>query len=197
MTPMLAELCDDLANDMEMVAARSAFVEAIYSADWRVRHRGLRGFYKAAAPTIARRPAHQWAIDAYEVDWLRVFTPIEQALWYDIRLCGAVLYPQFPVGRYFVDFGHPVAKVAIECDGKIHNEQLEADAERQAEIERAGWKVYRITGRGCFDAGRTWFDDEGTERAEPSAAERLIREAIARHGIGGRGALPQPEGAEA
>jgi hypothetical protein len=28
-----------------------------------------------------------------------------------------VLYPQYPVGRYFVDFGNPVHKVAIECDG--------------------------------------------------------------------------------
>lgn len=187
MTPMLDDVWANLSEGLDRVAQHSAFVTAIYSADWRVRHRALRAFYEAAMPEIMAAPAHTWAIDAYEVDWLRVFTPIEQALWYDIRMCGAVLYPQFPVGRYFVDFGNPVAKVAIECDGKIHDQQVEADADRQAHIERAGWTVHRITGRNCFDAGRVWFDDEGTERIERSAAERLIREVVARHGIGGRG----------
>ena len=174
----------ELERELDAASARVHHVAAIYSADWRVSRRALRAYYAAASEEINSSPADEWAIDVYEVDWLRLFTPIERALWFDIRLCGAVLYPQYPVGRFFVDFGNPSSKVAIECDEKIHDQRVQEDASRQAEIEQAGWTVYRISGRNCFDAGETWFDQEGTERTEWSAAERLIRLVIERHGVG-------------
>lgn len=88
--------------------------------------------------------------DPYEIwDWVMAFTPIESAVWTDIRGRGLDLWPQLPVGRYFVDFGNPVARVAIECDGKdFHDERR--DASRDAELARSGWRVWRIPGWACI-----------------------------------------------
>lgn len=88
--------------------------------------------------------------DPYEVgDWLQIFTPIEYALWQDIRCYGLDLWPQLPVGRFFVDFGNPVAKVAIECDGKQFHMDKAKDAARDQELEAMGWEVIRIPGWQC------------------------------------------------
>jgi very-short-patch-repair endonuclease len=117
----------------------------------------IRAHYKRHEAAIKAAGASAWGIDAYAWDHnadIRL-TPIEAWLWSDIRAIGAVLYPQYPVGRRFVDFGNPVAKVAIECDGAKFHQDKEADAKRQGEIEALGWTVYRLTGRECRtdDAG--------------------------------------------
>ena len=88
--------------------------------------------------------------DVYSIaDWGSIFSPIESAIWADIRYYGLAMWPQFPVGRYFVDFGNPVAKVAIECDGKAWHQDKQRDARRQEEIEELGWEVHRIPGWMC------------------------------------------------
>jgi very-short-patch-repair endonuclease len=92
--------------------------------------------------------------DPYAIwDWGIAFTPIEAAVWTDIRGRGLDLWPQLPVGRYFVDFGNPVARVAIECDGKdFHDERR--DALRDAELARSGWRVWRVPGWACLKESR-------------------------------------------
>lgn len=179
-------MLEGVLEALEAANRRGPFVEMIASKDWQTRRCGLRGFYAAAMPEIEASPINQWALDPYKADWMSIFTPIERALWHDIRSRGAVLYPQFPVGPYFVDFGHPIAKVAIECDGKHHLLQRDEDADRQEDIEARGWSVYRISGSACFDIGRKWIDDEFNERYEQSRADRLIQMVVAKHGIGGR-----------
>jgi very-short-patch-repair endonuclease len=88
--------------------------------------------------------------DPYEVgEWPSIFTPIESALWTDIRCYGLDLWPQLPVGRFFVDFGNPVAKVAIECDGKAFHRDAAKDQARDEELEAMGWEVIRIPGWQC------------------------------------------------
>lgn len=88
--------------------------------------------------------------DPYEVgEWPSIFTPIESSLWTDIRCYGLDLWPQLPVGRFFVDFGNPVAKVAIECDGKEFHQDKAKDDARDAELEAMGWEVLRIPGWQC------------------------------------------------
>lgn len=87
--------------------------------------------------------------DQYEVgDWVSIFTPIEMAAWQDIRANSLPLWPQLPVGRFFVDFGNPVAKVALECDGKQWHDQ-QKDARRDAELRELGWSVWRAPGWRC------------------------------------------------
>lgn len=129
--------------------------------------------------------------DPYAIaDWPSLFTPIEAALWVDIRCAGLAMWPQLPVGRYFVDFGNPVARVAIECDGaKYHDAQK--DAARDAEMSRLGWTVLRIPGWRCkkeapdLDEGlsddesaeRRWFINECTPAFEIAYAAHLLAEA--------------------
>lgn len=129
---------------------RREYASLIESPDSKTKFNALRKFYELANQEIVDAGRAEWGIDPYEVDWLPVFTPIEYGLWSDIRNCNAILYPQYPVGRYFVDFANPVAKVAIECDGAIWHTNKEKDRARQDDIESLGWSVYRISGRDCF-----------------------------------------------
>ena len=143
----------------------------------------IRAFYKARHELIMADGC-ELADDPYA--WEHIagirLTPIERALWHDIRGEDAVLYPQYPVGRYFVDFGNPVAMVAIECDGAKWHIDAAKDAARQQEIEALGWTVYRISGKDCFTDTEYVEDDQGS-RATAGAARVFMREICQRHCI--------------
>ena len=98
----------------------------------------------------------------YLVDW--DFTPIESDLWHSIRMLGLPFWPQYPVSRFFVDFGDPVRRVALECDGKRWHD-AKRDADRDAELGYLGWTVIRFPGWQCFKG-----DDD-----EQSAHHRILR----------------------
>lgn len=150
--------------------------ERIAARDRREHFNAIRAFYRECWSSIKATPPHRWAIDPYTVDWPRYFTPIECAIWSDIRDEGVVMYPQFPVGRYYVDFGNPMAKVAIECDGKVHLGREREDAIRQADIEAEGWMVFRLCGRECLaDSEFVEDDDTGLVSIVPSPGQMLIR----------------------
>jgi hypothetical protein len=160
--------------------------EVVKAADRKRRLNAIKALYEFVKPDLLAEPAHRWAHGPYLVDWVSIFTPIEAALWNDIRCVGAVLYPQYPVGRFYVDFGNPVAKVAIECDGIAYHLDKVADAARQREIEAAGWTVYRITGRDCFTDGRLVYDDDGCESYEEGAALKFITDISRAHRLSPR-----------
>ena len=140
------------------------------------RFEALREFYAAFDVVIHRAGKNNRGMGAYTVDWLSVFTPIEYALWHDIRNHSCVMYPQYPVGRYFVDFANPVARVAIECDGAAWHQDYEKDAQRQRDIEAMGWTVYRITGRDC----KTDFDEVNHV---PGKASQFVKRITELHDI--------------
>ena len=75
----------------------------------------IRAHYKRATPAILACEKNEWALDAYAWEALGAihFTPIEEWLWHDIRAVDVVLYPQYPVLKFFVDFANPKAKVAV------------------------------------------------------------------------------------
>lgn len=88
--------------------------------------------------------------DPYAIaDWAAIFTPIEMDAWCEIRCAGIPMWPQFPVGKFFVDFGNPVAKVALECDGKDFHDPVK-DAERDRILNGLGWRVIRASGLRCY-----------------------------------------------
>lgn len=111
-----------------------------------------RMLYKALLPDIMNRNGNQYGIDPYTIDWITQFTPIENDAWHTIRCLGLPLYPQFPVGRVFVDFGDPVKKIALECDGKAFHDD-EKDYLRDKGLSAMGWVVYRAPGRECVKQG--------------------------------------------
>lgn len=134
------------------------------------RCRALLDFYRQAKADIV-----DGGIDPYEVRWTEVFTPIEAAMWHELRMAGLVFYPQLPVGRSFVDFGDPAHKVAIECDGKEFHLDKAKDRERDAALGERGWIVFRITGADCMAEG-----DELDDETWPTPIQAFVRK-VAQH----------------
>lgn len=120
----------------------------VHAKDYLAKLKMLRDYYRTNEDRILARPDKYFA--SYPIDWMTLFTPIEQLAWNSIRCKrGVILYPQYPVLNYFVDFGNPAKKVALELDGKaFHN--TEKDRVRDKELRASGWKVYRITGREMY-----------------------------------------------
>lgn len=115
----------------------------------------IRKHYEMLTPLIMERSykfINGWVNPYSEISWTTMFSPIEMQTWYALRSFGkAPMYPQYPVGKYFVDFGNPATKVAIECDGKEwHMDRAEEDAKRDKNLNDMGWDVYRICGADCM-----------------------------------------------
>jgi very-short-patch-repair endonuclease len=135
----------------------------------------FRAHYIDLWPKVKALETWQWAIDPNAIEWNDLFSPIERVVWGFIREEGVVLYPQHPCAGYFVDFGHPKARVAIECDGKAFHQDKAKDAARQAAIEAKGWTVFRVTGSQCTRRGEQGFDAEGEQYELPNPALALVR----------------------
>ena len=136
----------------------------------------IKKHYETSKKEIFMYGKNEWGIDPYAWDELYTLSPIERALWHDIRSIDCVLYPQYPVGGYFVDFGNPVAKVAIECDGKAFHIDKVKESIRQQNIEALGWTVYRISGSDCIKD----FDEETMQSSIPY---KFIKHIANIHGI--------------
>lgn len=120
---------------------------------WRERFNAIRARYAEYKKLVSQGHESWEHGDPYAVaDWINIFTPIEQAAWSDIRGLPFTVWPQFPVGKYFVDFAIVHKKIAIECDGAAYH-NAEKDALRDADLRGMGWLVVRIPGRDC------WTDD--------------------------------------
>lgn len=144
----------------------------------------LRAHYESAHAEIMAEEKNEWAIDPYAWEGGKMqMTPIEVSLWHEIRGCNMVVYPQYPVGRFFVDFANPKAKVAIECDGKAWHEDKAKDAARDAVLESMGWIVYRISGSDCNKLDEEVEDEYGGITAIPNPAKLFIRRICTRHQI--------------
>jgi len=75
-------------------------------------------------------------------------TPPEARLWVHVRRrnLGAPVRRQHPIGPYILDFYCPVARLAIEVDGVIHDHpDVQArDRQRDAWLTKHGVEVLRI-----------------------------------------------------
>ena len=74
-------------------------------------------------------------------------TPPEKKLWHKILKVGDLAEYKFlrqkPLGNYIADYYCSELKLVIELDGMSHNEKLEYDARRTADLERLGLRVVR------------------------------------------------------
>lgn len=131
------------------------------------------------------RSASEWGVSPYswEVDAGVSLTPIESAMWSDLRMEGAVFYPQYPALGYFLDFANPVAKVAIECDGKAFHKDKAKDALRDAKLAEHGWKVYRFTGSECVKDTQEYYDDNDALVVELAPVRQMVRDIVSKHGL--------------
>jgi very-short-patch-repair endonuclease len=134
-------------RDEQLVRLQDA---AIHGATIRERIEALRAVWGIVEPEVMAcisETGHP--PDPYYIDWLPVFTPIEDDAWQYIRGRGLPMLPQVPIDRFIVDFGDPAAKIAIECDGaRWHS--LARDGPRDQALASLGWLVFRLSGRELY-----------------------------------------------
>ena len=98
---------------------------------------------------LARKDICLWA-GVYNLDWVSFFSPIERIAWGSIRdYGGIVLYPQFPLFNYFIDFANPYLRIGLELDGKDYHDP-EKDEKRDQFLYEYGWIIYRVSGKECY-----------------------------------------------
>jgi very-short-patch-repair endonuclease len=74
-------------------------------------------------------------------------TKHEKILWEKLRgkqICGMRFRRQHPIDFFIADFYCHEAKLVVEVDGEIHEQQDEYDDGRSAEMEKYGIKVIRF-----------------------------------------------------
>jgi very-short-patch-repair endonuclease len=93
----------------------------------------------------SKKDIKKWS-NVYLLDWRKHLSPIEQIAWDSIRdTSQVVLYPQFPVFNYFIDFANPILRLGLELDGKDYHSK-EKDFEKDIKLKRFGWKIFRVSG---------------------------------------------------
>lgn len=120
--------------------------------------RHIRSIYKNFNPTLA----DGFRRSPYDLGMEWEFTPIEDNVWGDIRYLGLPLYPQFPIGPYFVDFGDPIRKIGIEVDSKEWHKDWRKDAKRQRELEKLGWHIIRIPSHLTYKQREDFEEENGS-----------------------------------
>ena len=83
-------------------------------------------------------------------------TSSEKKAWHVLRQFRSHGFPvrrQHPIDGLIVDFSISRAKLVIELDGGIHNwsEVALKDAERDAKLKAAGWKILRLSNQEALD----------------------------------------------
>lgn len=108
-------------------------------------------------------------------NWPEIMSPIEFMAWQAIRCFGKFpLYPQYPVDKYFLDFGNPYLKIAVECDGKEFHQDVEKDMRRDKRLFEYGWKVYRISGSDCNKSVSDDYYDIEYHNDYPDKQSRIL-----------------------
>ena len=116
----------------------------------------IREAYELMLPIILERKGR---CSPYFFDWQ--MTPIEKLAWQDIRGTGMRLFPQVPVGRYFIDFADPCKRIGVELDGKDFHSEAK-DRPRDEWLWSQGWRIFRIPGRMVFAAPKSAFHEDWT-----------------------------------
>jgi len=140
---------EQFIEDMRM-REQYPLIKAQWSPDLSQMFSNIRRAYRQFQARVDAGLDSWFGEEQYEVgDWVLIYSPIEQETWYHIRRAGLPLWPQLPVAGFFVDFGNPIAKVALECDGaRFHN--AKKDATRDRTLVELGWTIYRVPGWQCL-----------------------------------------------
>jgi cyclase len=76
-------------------------------------------------------------------------TPAEEVMWMHLRkgISGYKFRRQHPIGTYIADFFCHKAKLIVEIDGSIHNndEIKKNDFIRESDLEKLGYTIGRFT----------------------------------------------------
>lgn len=78
----------------------------------------------------------------------RELTPAEKVLWAALqgrRVEGLRFRCQHTIGPFVADFYCPAAKLIVEVDGPIHDQQVEQDAARTDYLADLGCRIIRLS----------------------------------------------------
>jgi very-short-patch-repair endonuclease len=133
-------------------------------------------------------------------------TPGEELLWQALRnhkLDGRRFRRQQPIGPFIVDFFCVAEGLIVEVDGPIHASQYEADRQRQAMLEAAGYRFVRIPSADVeqnlpagLEAIRAGFGPHTPRPLLPQEEKEELRDLRQGEERGGEGTIPRrPEDA--
>ena len=73
-------------------------------------------------------------------------TTTEALLWQALKgsRLGVAFRRQVVLGRYIADFAAPSAKLVVKVDGEVHAGRAAADARRDRDLGRMGYRVLRL-----------------------------------------------------
>jgi len=118
-------------------------------------------------------------VSPYDIGIEWEMSPIEENVWAAIRYIGLPLYPQVPVGPYFMDFGDFRHRIGIEVDSVKFHTDWQKDKARQSYIEKRGWKIFRFPSRIVYKTREDFTDENQNVNwdryYEDSAEGRLIK----------------------
>jgi len=83
---------------------------------------------------------------AHRATALAAPTTTEALLWGALRgsQLGVGFRREFVIGKHRVDFAGPSVRLVVEVDGGYHQLRQRADARRDRDLGRLGWRVLRL-----------------------------------------------------
>ena len=105
-------------------------------------------------------------------------TTAEQVLWQALRgrqLGGLRFRSQHPVGPFVLDFYCAAAKLIIEVDGSVHEQQREQDQARNEHLQQYGYRILRFTNEQVLGDLDTVMDQIIQATQDIPAAQRTRR----------------------
>ena len=95
---------------------------------------------------VRPRPSPNTNIHAHAARMRHAPTTSEALLWLALRgsKLGVAFRRQLPIGKYIADFAAPSAGLVVEVDGGYHATRAAADARRDRDLHRLGFRVLHI-----------------------------------------------------
>lgn len=145
----MLKMVSDFSID-EILAARKSFTSHKQDASYKENLNDVKRAWDEYLPLYVKHYKENDSLrfDPYFYDWNRLFSPIESMAWNAIRCSGIPLFPQFPSCGYYLDFANPIVKIALECDGAAYHD-VNKDFERDSNLIKNGWMIFRVTGKEC------------------------------------------------
>lgn len=137
---LTAAIIAEIENEKRLAPYRAAVKNA---STWQERLTAIRVMYREYERLDIDFPN----VDPYSLGLHDLMTPIEWDLWKDLRQTARCRFlPQYPVGRFTLDFADIDNRLAIESDGKAYHDPARDKARDQELFDKHGWRVFRVTG---------------------------------------------------
>lgn len=111
-------------------------------------------YYDLVAPQIMKTAAEEGpytrGCEKYGLPWAETFSHAEKFAWGKLHNHpSVVLYPEYPVDKFFLDFGNPALSIGVEIDGKNYHD-ADDDLARDLALLRQGWIIFRVPAKELF-----------------------------------------------